>query len=283
MYVYYNKELFEKAGISSPPQSWDEWMEVCQKLKNAGITPIALPGLSANNIGHNVFSGACTGIVSVADPAISTVSNLAYKNYNFDNPLFRKVFQRARDWATSGFVIDGFMSYDYDACVRAFANQEVAMCIEGSWSVANYLNDAEFDFTPLTFIPPYNDRGTPLYGSGCSETGFVIGGTPTVNRELALDIINFMAYEKFAERQQMTGVVPPFAISDIKGEINLHPESARTSNDIASRATMGPLMFTVMLPDVYNRATVLTQEVMMGTTTPDEAVKILNQLQSSYF
>ena len=42
-------------------------------------------------------------------------------------------------------------------------------------------------------------------------------------------------------------------------------------------------MFTVMLNDVYQRATVLTQEVMLGVTTPEEAVEILNELQHAAF
>lgn len=283
MYCYYNEEMFAEAGITKVPESWDEWMEVCQKLQDAGFTPIAMPGSSSNNIGHNVFSGACAGVVSTADPSISTAATLMYTNYDFNNANFIKAYQRAKDWANSGYIAEGFMSADYDSCVRAFANKEVAMCIEGSWSVANYLNDEEFDFTPNTFIPPYNDAGQPLYGTTCSETGFSIGATPNVNQELALDIFNYFAYEKFADRQRLTGVVPPFAADDIIGEISLHPASASCSNDIASKPNAGPLMFTVMLNDVYSRATELTQEVMMGQMEPEEAVLVLNELQSAHF
>lgn len=36
----YNKALFEEAGIKEPPKTWDEFLDVCQKLKDAGITPL---------------------------------------------------------------------------------------------------------------------------------------------------------------------------------------------------------------------------------------------------
>ena len=39
---YYNKDLFEQAGISAEPQSWDEFLEDCKKLKDAGIQPIVM-------------------------------------------------------------------------------------------------------------------------------------------------------------------------------------------------------------------------------------------------
>ncbi len=39
--VYYNKEAFEKAGITSEPTTWEEFLTVCEKLKEAGYVPLA--------------------------------------------------------------------------------------------------------------------------------------------------------------------------------------------------------------------------------------------------
>ena len=41
---WYNKALFEQAGITAPPATWDELLTAVGKLKDAGITPIALGG-----------------------------------------------------------------------------------------------------------------------------------------------------------------------------------------------------------------------------------------------
>src|SRR5690242_21077881 len=40
--VWYNKALFKKAGIDAPPATWSEFLADIQKLKSAGITPIAV-------------------------------------------------------------------------------------------------------------------------------------------------------------------------------------------------------------------------------------------------
>ncbi|MFZ9521039.1 MAG: ABC transporter substrate-binding protein [Silvanigrellaceae bacterium] len=39
---YYRKDLFQKAGLSTPPKTWDEFISACQKLKATGLTPIAI-------------------------------------------------------------------------------------------------------------------------------------------------------------------------------------------------------------------------------------------------
>ena len=39
--IYYNKSLFARHGLSEP-KTWDEFIEVCQKLKSLGLTPITL-------------------------------------------------------------------------------------------------------------------------------------------------------------------------------------------------------------------------------------------------
>src|SRR5215207_7630758 len=38
---WYNKDLFEQAGIDAPPATWTEFLDAVQKLTDAGITPIS--------------------------------------------------------------------------------------------------------------------------------------------------------------------------------------------------------------------------------------------------
>ncbi len=37
---FYNKDLFQQAGITETPETWTEFMEACQKLKDAGINAV---------------------------------------------------------------------------------------------------------------------------------------------------------------------------------------------------------------------------------------------------
>jgi raffinose/stachyose/melibiose transport system substrate-binding protein len=39
--IFYDKDAFSKAGVTAEPKTWTEFLDVCQKLKDAGIAPIA--------------------------------------------------------------------------------------------------------------------------------------------------------------------------------------------------------------------------------------------------
>lgn len=40
-YFWYHKDMFEKAGITETPQTLEDLLDVCKKLKDAGMTPIS--------------------------------------------------------------------------------------------------------------------------------------------------------------------------------------------------------------------------------------------------
>ena len=40
--VFYNTEMFEKAGITTMPTDWNGMLDACQKLQDAGYTPITI-------------------------------------------------------------------------------------------------------------------------------------------------------------------------------------------------------------------------------------------------
>ena len=39
--IFYDKDAFENAGITAEPKTWSEFLDACQKLKDAGVGPIA--------------------------------------------------------------------------------------------------------------------------------------------------------------------------------------------------------------------------------------------------
>lgn len=50
--IYYNKELFEKAGIPKFPETWNEFEDAIAKLNKIDVTPIALGAKANYTAGH---------------------------------------------------------------------------------------------------------------------------------------------------------------------------------------------------------------------------------------
>src|SRR5690606_20868619 len=42
--IYYNKAIFEQYNLQ-PPQSWNEFIQICATLQANGETPLAIPGM----------------------------------------------------------------------------------------------------------------------------------------------------------------------------------------------------------------------------------------------
>ena len=40
--VYYRKDVFEKAGVKSPPKNWADFVDACRKIKASGVEPIVI-------------------------------------------------------------------------------------------------------------------------------------------------------------------------------------------------------------------------------------------------
>lgn len=79
----YNKDAFAKAGITDTPKTFDEFLADCQKLVDAGITPIGLKNDSwasfiwfqalVASYDPNLYLGVCDGSISYTDERMKEV------------------------------------------------------------------------------------------------------------------------------------------------------------------------------------------------------------------
>lgn len=53
--IYYNKELFEQAGVTEIPKTWDEFTETSKKLTNGDVKGFAMAGKKVKKVRSNFF------------------------------------------------------------------------------------------------------------------------------------------------------------------------------------------------------------------------------------
>nr|WP_295885735.1 ABC transporter substrate-binding protein [uncultured Devosia sp.] len=99
-WMFYSKPVFEKAGISEAPKSWDEFFAAMDKIKAAGLTPVAWGGQSWQE--GIVFHGVVLSTIgSDAFTKLYTDKDLSV----IDTPEFAQAvstFGRLRDYVDAG-------------------------------------------------------------------------------------------------------------------------------------------------------------------------------------
>lgn len=127
--------------------------------------------------------------------------------YDFTkNPGWVKMYEKMKTLDDRGYLLEGFMSTDYQGGVDQFNAGKAAMIFAGTWQAAYLIDKGGFD-TGL-MLPPWNDAGKELVTLNASETGWSVGKGD--NEKLGKLLIDYMFYEDFATYQNPRGCVSPF-------------------------------------------------------------------------
>jgi len=130
-WVWANKAVFDKHGITEP-KNWDEMIAAGKKLKEAGVTPLALSDQSWQIL--EVFEAILTdqngtdfykkSVVDLDEAALS-------------GPEMVKAFDTLGE--VRGLVDDGFTGRDWAVATGMVASGEAAMQIMGDWAKGEFL------------------------------------------------------------------------------------------------------------------------------------------------
>ncbi|MDR0388488.1 MAG: ABC transporter substrate-binding protein [Spirochaetaceae bacterium] len=131
---YYNRELFEKAGVAGPAKTWDEFFQICAKLKAAGITPISM------QTGDNAW---CSQLVLTEMIAATgsegyafTTSSSFHENYSIPS-FINGLKQLQRIW-TEGYTTRDSIGGMYEHAANNFISGRTAMIANGTWMIGSF-------------------------------------------------------------------------------------------------------------------------------------------------
>ena len=128
MDIYYNKPMFQKAGVSSDDiKTWDDFLGAVQKLKAAGITPITVGGGDKWPIMH-YWAYLCvrTGGKQAFQDA------LAGKGKGFASEPFVQAGQLLKQLADLKPFQDGYLGTTFPAQLGQFGDGRAAMILSFS-------------------------------------------------------------------------------------------------------------------------------------------------------
>ncbi|MCR4695620.1 MAG: extracellular solute-binding protein [Pseudobutyrivibrio sp.] len=152
--TYYNKDLFEQVGITSEPKTWDEFLEDCQKLQDAGIQPIVMGDKDQYVLQFGLYQIAANEIYP-KNADYDTQLRTGDTSFT-DKDTWDKVLEMYGTLYERGYI-DASKSLGMGAAqaIQAFIDGEAAMTFDGSFNAPAILaSGAAGDFARGYFPIP---------------------------------------------------------------------------------------------------------------------------------
>lgn len=189
---FYNKELFDKAGITAVPTTWDEFLAVCEKLKAAGITP-----LTCDDAYIDCMFGYHMSRLLGEEGTQDTI-----KNGNWaEEEAVMKTAEAYAELASKGYFSENIASNVWPAGQNTeLATGQVAMYLNGSWLPNEVKGMTGDDFQWGCFSYPAVDGGkTGVEAANYGAQVFAINKDSQVAPE-AFELIKYFTKGEFDQK-----------------------------------------------------------------------------------
>ncbi|MFI0937595.1 extracellular solute-binding protein [Streptomyces sp. NPDC021020] len=273
--LFYNKDVFEKAGIDAPPATWKALLDDVDKIKAEGITPIALAGsqswtelmwleyLLDRVGGPQAFQGIEAGKAGAWDNA-AVKTSLGMISDLVDRGAFGKKFDN--------------VNQDAGGTNALLSQGKAGMLLMGSWEYADmlaaapkFVNAGKLGFT--TFPTVAGGVGDPANVVGNPSNYFSVTETSD-NKSGAVDFLTkTLDRPSYIADLLSIGHVP--AIAGIKGQLmgGVNPEYTGFIYDMVANApTFTQSWDQALDPDTSVLMLANLQKLFNKQMTPDEFV-----------
>jgi raffinose/stachyose/melibiose transport system substrate-binding protein len=260
--IYYNKKLFEQAGITAEPATYEDLLAAAEKLKAAGIPAITFGGTVNWHVMRlmDVLLETKCG-VEKHDALMAMTANWTKEACATD------AFAELGKW-TKDYTLSPFMGIDQAQAFNLFIAGRAAMMLEGDWLVQQISENGNLDDYGIFPFPTNTDR---LYGF--AEYHYISTKSPSADAAA-----KFLDYFTSTPVQQAT--LGLFSTTSINKEVkyeNLRPLDAEWQDIFKKYSTVymnGDQAFPLDVTTEYFR---VINEVASGNI---DAATAVQQMQS---
>ena len=190
--VFYNKKLFEQAGITETPKTWAEMEAAAEKLAANGITPLLTAGDWTSGFTFSVLTSS-----EIYNHNRAWYADRYDEKVKFTDANWMEAAEYYANLVRKGYFNKGALSIDYTAVEQEFLKGNGAMYPMGSWFSAAEAG-AEKDFEVGVFATPTKD-GTQYLLGGENAGGYAVSKNSKHPNE-ALKFAKFMMLDPEAHK-----------------------------------------------------------------------------------
>ena len=170
--TYYNKDIFKQVGIEKEPATWQELLDDCKLIKDAGYQPIVMGDKDMYVLQFGLYQIACNEIYS-KNPEFDAQLRTGETSFT-DEGTWDTVLTMYKELYDNGYI-DASQSLGYGAsqAITDFIDGKAAMTFDGSFNAAALLaSGAAGDFERGYF--PIPSASGDNYTATCLSAGYSI-------------------------------------------------------------------------------------------------------------
>lgn len=261
-YLFYNKEILEKAGITNPPKTWDELAEQAKTIKEKGIldTPISWSWSQAEAVicDYTTLVSAYKGeFLKDGKPAFQTDGGLDALNYMVDS-------------YKSGLTNPNSKEFLEEDVRRVFQNGEAAFALNWTY-MYNMANDPKDSKVAgkVGVVPAPGVEGKSEVSAVNGSMGLGIT-TTSKHPDEAWKYIEFMTSQ--ATQNAYAKLSLPIWTSSYEDPAVAEGQEDMIAAAKVALAAMYPRPTTPKYQELSTALQLAIQEALLGQATPEDAL-----------
>jgi raffinose/stachyose/melibiose transport system substrate-binding protein len=262
---FYNKDLFAKAGITTLPTNWQEFMDAAAKLKAKGIQPMVY-GSGAQAILPSFYPWYDFSYMMMMVP-VADWQKLYTGELAFTDPTIVATVQKWIDLYKNGYTNKDVLS-NADSW-KQFLAGKAAMTLEGTWGISDA--EKQLGSKAGVFLPPFTDQAlngvVQFPGDGFGMTSYC------QHKDVAADFLTYMTTMDAQKIISDAGLIP-----GLKGATTSDP----LSQDLLSYAAtknfaVYPMADNILQPEVVDTGNKTLPAAFAGTMSATDALKKMQE------
>ena len=216
--VFYNKDLFAKAGIAEPPKTWAEFTGDAEKLTDP-----------ANNVYGATFSARAGEDGTFQFLPLIQASGGSYKKVNTEGAI--KTLELWKKMIDNGWASKEVLNLGQWESTGTFNSGNAAMAVSGNWEIDRMVKDAKFDWG-VALLPTVTEGGERASALGGFDWGILSSTKHPAEAFRLLEYFDSQAYRLYPE----FGYIPP------RSDITLSPTGVE-KKDAAIKVFLDQLQY----------------------------------------
>jgi len=277
-FFFYNTHMFEKNGWKVP-ETYDQLIDLCRKIKAAGVVPVALGNVQKWPAHHFPFvlsqrllgKAACEAQFDPLGPG------------DYAAPEFVRALQMFADFAKQGLFNDSPNGTTRENARTLFYSGKAAMFYTGTWDFSRFSESGEapeefWDKWDFFDFPSVAGGKGDQHGLAGSPDGYVVSAASPHVAEAA-EFLQFMT----SQQQAQAFVKACQELVQVRGAVtedNAGPRLRKYAQVVEQAGEIAAWMDTMMDRTVAEEYMNGVQALLEGTVTPQQVMQNVRARQA---